>query len=258
MPYQFITFLFVFFLVTYNTHATTAKIIDDDLCLYGCPTGAPDSNFIVDHKIIILSSNRKTKFSDWVAYKVTPENINGGPVTRIWHKDPEIPPEYTLIPDDYKNENTICKYDRGHQAPIADFKGTTWQVTDYLSNITPQKADLNEGSWKQLENKVRYLSKRYPVIYVVTGPYYTGEKMCIVPNPRINFIIPNGYWKIISVKDGDNIKTVAFSFQQETPKHAAYCQHHSSISNIEKLSGLKFFMKNPSLKQNSLLKELGC
>jgi len=147
-----------------------------------CPTGAPVDNFTVDHKLIILSSNRTTKFADWVAYKVEKANLGGG-ANRYWRKDPEISADYTLIPspDDYKGANEEYGYDRGHQAPLANFSNNdNYAVVNYLSNITPQKADLNQGSWVRLENAERRLitAHNYKNLYVVTGHIMTQTCLC--------------------------------------------------------------------------------
>ena len=47
--------------------------------------------------------------------------------------------------------------DRGHQAPLATFKGKNWQETNYTTNITPQKPQLNRGVWLDLERYERSL-----------------------------------------------------------------------------------------------------
>ena len=139
------------------------KFTYHDNCLGSCPTGAANDNIIVDHDVIILSSNKETKFADWVAYKVTPANINGPERKRNWAKDPKIDAQFTLIPSDYKGMSEAPYFfDRGHQAPLAAFKNhNKWYVVNYLSNITPQKKNLNRGAWKALESTERKFAKHY-------------------------------------------------------------------------------------------------
>ena len=66
---------------------------------------------------------------------------------RNWAKDPKIDIRYTFTPPDYKGmSQEPYFFDRGHQAPLASFKNhPKWYVLNYLSNITPQKKDLNRG-----------------------------------------------------------------------------------------------------------------
>ena len=66
--------------------------------------------------------------------------------------------------------------DRGHQAPLASFKGSRYaSQVNYLSNITPQKSDLNQGAWKDLEDQVRDIVRTGRTVYVMTGTLYETD-----------------------------------------------------------------------------------
>jgi endonuclease G len=106
--------------------------------IYGIPLGTPASNDLIVRDIYALSSNDSTKFADWVAYRLDPGTVVGDAVTkRVWKADPWLADQETLEPEDYKGANKALRTDRGHQAPLASFKGTNWQETNYLSNIYP-------------------------------------------------------------------------------------------------------------------------
>jgi len=111
----------------------------------GYPVGTPETNDLIIRDIYALSSNDETKFVDWVAYRLDKETVLGNAQTkRIWKKDPWLDDAETLEPPDYKSAHQILQTDRGHQAPLASFKGSKyWAETNYLSNITPQKSHLN-------------------------------------------------------------------------------------------------------------------
>ena len=238
----------------------SGSVTNHTLCLYGCPfnTDQKENNIFVDHGILVLSSNKKTKFADWVAYKVVKANIGKGG-KRKWKKDPKISKEYTLIPSDYKGANAKCQVDRGHQAPLASFASTDkYAITNYLSNITPQKAHLNRGAWVKLESAVRNLARGGMEVFVVTGTYYTGKPICTLPVERVKSIIPNGYFKIIAVKNGNNVRVSQFLFPQEVAKHEGFCKYQSSLSEIEKITKLKIFPLAKKLRFKSLSKDLGC
>lgn len=94
---------------------------------------SPSNDFII-RGIYVLSSNDTTKLADWVAYRVTSTTI--GSTTnkkRNWKADPWLYNTETLEPGDYKGANAVLHTDRGHQAPMASFAGTTtWEQTNYL------------------------------------------------------------------------------------------------------------------------------
>ena len=224
------------------TFPVVAQEIHSSHCLYGCPSGAPASNDLIIREIYILSSNDLTKFADWAAYRVTKKTI-GPTQTRTWKPDPLLAENETLEPDDYKEANATLKTDRGHQVPLASFTGTpNWKATNYLSNITPQKSDLNQGAWVRLESAVRNLAKKPTVeaAYVMTGPLYE-KVMPAMPRADEPHMVPSGYWKVVAVKDGNRIKVAAFVFDQDTPRGADYCDQVTTVDAVEQRNGLNFF-----------------
>lgn len=120
-----------------------------DNCAVGCPTGG--SPVTLNRQAYTLNNNGSTKFANWVSYKITKASAASGR-SRDWRTDPDIPAGETLDPVDYNGANVALKIDRGHQANLASMAGVAdWQTLNYLSNITPQKAELNQGrgrAWK--------------------------------------------------------------------------------------------------------------
>lgn len=216
--------------------------------IYGYPTGTPATNDLIIRDIYTLSSNDTTKIADWVAYRLDKETVTGNAkTTRNWNADPWLEGKETLEPNDYKNAYEKLKVDRGHQAPLGSFKGTKyWADTNYLSNITPQKSELNQGPWEKLEEEERSLAKAGNVIYVMTGPLYE-KSMPVLPGADEPHKIPSGYWKIIVLpsKNTNSLKVAAFIFSQDTPKNDIAIGHISTINEIEKRSGLDFLRELP-------------
>lgn len=217
-------------------------------CLAGCPYGSPTTNDLIIREIYLLSSNDTTKFSDWAAYKVDYKNF-GKSKKRHWKPDPLLDSSETLEPRDYKSAFKKGGYDRGHQIPLGSFSGTKyWYETNYLSNITPQKSQLNQGPWRNLEEAIRRLSKRNKQeVYVMTGVLYENppksQKLTVqrLPNSDEAHKIPSHYWKIISMDFRKGIKTSAFLMPQTARKKDSYCSYKVLISEIEKRAKLNFF-----------------
>lgn len=72
---------------------------------------------------------------------------------------------------DYKGSG----FDRGHLAAAGNHKWNQKQCeqTFVLSNMAPQVgAGFNRDYWNKLEKHVRKLTKKYPNVYVCTGPLY--------------------------------------------------------------------------------------
>ncbi|MEP3115304.1 DNA/RNA non-specific endonuclease [Nisaea sp.] len=238
--------------------AASAAPLDPN-CFQQCPITATDNRVLtrVSHT---LSNNAVTKFADWVAYEVTVADI-GRSQRRVWRPDPLLPEDETLEPADFKGAHKALKTDRGHQAPLASFTGAPgWEATNYLSNITPQKSALNQGSWKKLEAAVRALANSgVGVVHVITGPLYERE-MQPLPKADEPHRLPSGYWKIISLPLAGVTAVAGFVFDQETPRKADFCDtaYAVSVSEIARRSGLAFA---PGLESGSAAQvrvHLGC
>ena len=111
-----------------DAHTNDAITTESTHCLSGCPSGAPSSNIVLNRDIYTLSNNGSTKLAQWVAYVITTQTIGKSP-KRVWRRDPDLPADETLSPDDYKGANAALAVDRGHQVPLASFAGTDdWKV----------------------------------------------------------------------------------------------------------------------------------
>ena len=114
--------------------------------IYGYPLGTVASNDLLIWDLYALSSNDQRKFADWVCYFLTEHETRGSlDLKRKWRNDPWLDSDETLegMPssqDDYRGAYGIG-YDRGHQAPLASFKGSRFaSQVNYYSNITPQRS----------------------------------------------------------------------------------------------------------------------
>jgi endonuclease G len=222
----------------------SSEILVSDFCLGGCPIGGAGDDQLVVHHIYELNNNLHTKFADWVAYKITPNTLGKG-CKRIWKMDPDIGTGATLDPEDYKGIREALRSDRGHQAPLASLCGSPyWEEADYLSNITPQKSDLNEGPWERLENAERSLINQGITnsVYSVTGPLYE-RVMPPLPHAHAAHSVPSGYWKIISINIDGHLIAAAFAMDQTIAKEANFCESALSIEDVEKRTHLSFFSK---------------
>lgn len=218
-------------------------------CPLGCPSN-PDGNDLVFAHVYALSNNSKTKFADWVAYEVSVSNLGVSP-GRSWKSDPLLDDSETLEKSDYGNVSSIDS-DRGHQAPLASFAGSHyWHELNYLSNITPQHKNLNQGAWKNLEDAVRGAVEFRKSLFVITGTIYNNNALEL-PNANEAHEIPTEYFKIIYNLKGE---AASFLMEQSTPKTTNYCTKQKAISAIQAKVGFQL----PELSNNTgIVVDLRC
>tara|TARA_B100000519_G_scaffold105273_1_gene91268 strand:- start:366 stop:1124 length:759 start_codon:yes stop_codon:yes gene_type:complete len=226
-----------------------------DNCVYSCPTG--QSGQTITRSIYTLNNNAQTKFANWVAYHVTPSTIDGPSRSRNWKADPSINSANTLEPNDYSGAWATIGTDRGHQVPLASFSNTAdWQMLNYLSNITPQDSDLNQGPWVDLENAVRDVVRTGQDVYVVSGPLYEWY-FATLPEADESHSIPSGYFKVVITDVNGWVEASAFILEQNAARSDNFCATEVTVNEVESRTGLNIMPSLPSYKENAVEGGLG-
>lgn len=204
---------------------------------YGVPKGTPETNDFICREIYALSSNDETKFADWVAYKLTPDMFSEcqSKMYKTWLADWEIAASETLEPEDYHGAAEALETDGGHLAPPENFRCTFYSLqTNYLSNRTPQKSELERGSWKELEIYERALAREYKKIYLITGPTYETVMPVLLPEADESHTIPAGYFKIFILPSEIKAYHMPHNFS------GSLQEAEVELEKIEQLTQLKF------------------
>ena len=147
-------------------------------------------------------------------------------------------------------------YDRGHQAPnyaIGVCYGTNAQSQTFLmSNVIPQKPKLNREVWERLEStEIKDWAQRYTNIWVVTGPVYSEH-----PDKMTNgILVPDKCFKIIVREDAGQPKALAFEIPQTVAGTESPTQFLTTVTIIEKDTGLMFFNDLPGEMRSKLENE---
>ena len=176
-----------------------------------------------------------------------------------WEYDPALDTDWQPnLTESYPDKNGLS-YDRGHQIAASFRETTTDQVkmTCYFSNMTPQLASLNRGTWsKSIEAKVLALGEATTgrdTLYVVSGPLFIGNYETVEDIDGVPCAKPTHYFQCfmkVSFDSGGN---------PQSAKGAAYLIEHvakptvnySNIDYIESLAGFDFFANVPSAIQNA-------
>ena len=220
----------------------------------GLPRGAGADHDLVFRDLYVLQNNPETKFADWVAYRLSPEESWGTlDLERNWRIDPDLDPRDTLdaSPDAYAGANAAYGYQRGHLAPLAAFKGSVKaSEVNYYSNITPQTGRFNNGPWKDLESAVRRLVLAGEVVTVFTGPYYDpAHPMPPLPNAGVDHTVPSGFWNIVCTGTPENPEISAFLMPHDEFPSEDFRRYLEPVDLIESRTGLDFFSElEPTLE----------
>jgi len=208
------------------------------------------TNEIVFHKYYSLSYNENYENPEWVAYKLSPGQISRAQRKRPYFlRDPKVKTQSAYYKNYYPNG-----YEKGHLLPAADrrFSKEAFDETFYTSNVAPMDHFFNAGIWNDLEKQVRYWSKRYGNLYVVTGG---------VLKPGLERIgheevaVPDEFYKIIlDYNSPSRPKMIGFLI----PHHdeiVSLKKFVVPVDSIEKITGIDFFPTLPDSIEKKLEKE---
>ena len=177
----------------------------------------------------------------WVTYQVTEQQFKSGKRPSGFKTD------WRSMAGINHNDYTGSGYDRGHMAPnyvIASRYGKSAQQETFLmTNITPQKPNLNQKSWQRLEEIIgNDFSEWHGDFWVVTGPIFDDNPKTI-KNSKV--AIPIAFYKILikPTTPEEPAKILAFVFPQNAKANANLMTFITSVDDIEQQTGIDFFSK---------------
>jgi endonuclease G len=145
--------------------------------------------------------------------------------------------------DDYSGSG----YDRGHLAPnyaISRLYGAQAQQDTFLmTNITPQRPNLNQKLWQRLEEvEADVFAPRYGELWVLTGPVFDADIQRLPGAARVE--LPDAYFKIYAAPAAgprDEPLLLALLVPQTVRGTEPLDQFVTSIDRVEELTGFDFF-----------------
>ena len=207
------------------------------------------------HDIFVISFNLEKKLPSWTAYKLSPALVWGKlKAERKYTADPLLNFGSSLTYKDWTGASNCDGrvkqgYDKAHLAPLGSFKSSPFAYqAQYLTNIAPQRRNLNQGPWRVLEEKVRVFVKKGNEVKILTGPLYRKK---IAPCWRAVqgkiTQVPSHYWKLIAFKNKSKIKACTVLMPQEVGRRENPMKYKSSLKQLEEELGFNLMAGDKKL-----------
>ncbi|MCV3374959.1 DNA/RNA non-specific endonuclease [Campylobacter sp. IFREMER_LSEM_CL2151] len=156
-----------------------------------------ECSLLMDKYYYINCYDYNYKGTKAIAYKLEAKILNQGHIKKRprFQEDTNIPKKYRTYWEDYLRSG----YTRGHVVPNQSMNATPQaQLSTFLmSNITPQKKDINAEIWNEIEQRERYLAKKNKELEVLNLVLYDDKPKRI----KNNIAIPSFYIKILKAKN---------------------------------------------------------
>lgn len=189
----------------------------------------------------------------WVEYALTTPPLNAPYLKRLSRFENDWRSINQVSHDSYSNSG----YDRGHMAPnhaISQLYGKQGQTDSFLmTNITPQKAKLNQRVWQRLEVlEIDHFAKLFGKVWVITGPVFNSSVERLPKDWSVE--IADAFYKIYITEATADRPAIALAFliPQSVNGKEPLTQFITSIDAIEAQTGLDFFSHLDDNIENSL------
>lgn len=209
----------------------------DSLLMVKIPTGLPHQE--VEYSAMKLSFNKDLHIPNYVAWELTRGELekkvgrNQGFMT-----DRNVDGCPTV--DDYKKSG----FDKGHMMPAADakFDAQAMVETFMLTNICPQASELNQGSWRSLEEKCRIWADADSAIVIVCGPIVNDEMTETIGGTKV--AVPKRFFKVILSPYANPPRSIGF-IMPNGKVHGGMQMAAVSVNEVERITGYDFFSSLP-------------
>lgn len=235
-----ILLIVLFLLTTFSNGQAAVELV------LGNPSGAaadknqPD-NYLVAHTNFILSYNKSRGAANWVAWHLGKSDIGNIERSNAFAPDPILPREWWIRPADYVGSG----YDRGHLCPSKDRSSSEEanRETFLMSNMQPQMPNLNQRTWKYLEDYGREIAGKGNEAYIYAGCYGESGRL------KNKITIPTHCWKIIVIlKEGDgdlkridkNTRVIAVDMPNDAGVGRWWRSYLTTVDDIEEKTGYDF------------------
>lgn len=210
------------------------------------------SGEIVHHTYYTLSYKEEDEEPEWVAYILTKNSLQLPNVKRTDNFVPDhMVTTYSATTDDYRGSG----YTRGHLVPAGDmaFDETAMKETFYMSNMSPQLRQFNNGVWRELEENVRNWAYKADSLYVISGPILSNPIKNIGKKNKVT--VPSAFFKVLLDNKGQEKKAIGFIIPHELSENRIET-YMVPVAKIEAITGIRFFTHMPDHQNIEKLKTM--
>lgn len=211
---------------------------------WGLPAKTNDG-LIIKRGEFHYSFNKLTGFSNWVLYRLGKDDF--GAVPRFhgpFFKDSLLPVDFPRPTNtDFENSG----FDKGHAVRSEErtCNNEANRQTFVMSNVFPQRPELNRGPWLDCERWAEKMCKDSAYeFWIVVGPVYEQGKTEYLSKKNQSLLVPQWVYKVMLVKKPNQPKMEKIAVLMPNINGIRKLDWKSYIvpfSKVEELTGYKFF-----------------
>lgn len=218
--------------------------------MLGIPEDSDNSDdYPIKRDQYVISYNPILNAANWASWHVYSKWYGPHDQVTSFKHDKGLPPEFKRIKHKYYSNSG---YEKGHLVASNERSNTHRNnvSTFFYTNAVPQREDLNQGPWKELELQCKALCiKEKKQLFIIAGGIYDSNRKL-----GNTVSIPSFCYKIIVMLNKDEeVKDIKRSTQVIAVimpnkigiKHTAWKSYITTIDNIETATGYDFLSNVP-------------
>lgn len=197
----------------------------------------------LDYSYYTLCYSPEHRQAVWTKHTLTRELLSGKQKrTNDYRADFFV--EDPVDEKDYRGSG----FDRGHMVPAGDMKlnRQSMSQTFYMTNMSPQRPQLNQNTWAKIENRIRQQVRTFGTAHVVTAPVLQAD----LPRIRSGVSVPEFYYKLAYFPEAGFME--AYWVENRSYKGTPIAQLRVSVREVEDLTGFDFYSELPADLQEEL------
>lgn len=223
----------------------------------GVPKDADDSDdYLMDKGVYVVSYNPRLRDPNWVSWRLDGSDFGRASRQDNFRIDPELPATmYHVTTTDYAHSG----FDRGHLCPSADRTRSVSEnaATFLMTNMQPQRPELNRGPWEDLEEHERELARQHHEVFITAGGIFDAHPKTI----GHGVAVPRAEFKIIVVLDAgqgvesvtDRTEVIAVVMPNEpSVQGKPWTTYLTNVDDVEHVTGYDFLTNVPQGVQNAI------
>lgn len=203
--------------------------------------GKPVGGYPIDHTGYSCGYKAKMGCSAWVAYRLIPDflgkerTLKGNPPLFV---DPAIAASGLSTPsrDELSDSSFFPLFFFTHDNALGRSPACEKEVYSLANVAAARVSETMPQVWKALDTATREWARDFKEVWVITGPVFSGQPERTASR---KMAIPDAFYRIVTRKEGDSIKTIAFRIPQDAS--GSIGDYMTTIAEIEKETDLVFF-----------------
>lgn len=214
----------------------------------------PEHALLVKNEYVTSYDSRR-KNPRWTSWEITSDWLGSAERSATFRRDRDLS---SALPQATGEDFEASGFHQGHVCPSADRtkSDAVNEATFVFTNVVPQTAASNLGTWRTLENEERALVAEGHHVFVIAGSLYETERTI-----GDGVAVPSSMFKVVVALRGDHpvpadvtasTRIIAVDVPNTTAVAGNYRNYRTTLADLERRTGFHLLSDVPAAVHDEL------